>query len=209
MRNRLKLLLTLGIVVTLLCFLSVVWYVRVKPNIYKPKPIRPNDFPEILIAPENSVLVDHTVPSVSGSVPHTYGLSFIVHEPYPSDDTHKFIENHLSSNGWQRLNYDLLNPYSPAAQTRAIPEFLDPQTVNMLFPKGKQKGVYPGMWIKEDWIKDDEYIGVSLSYAAELDTKRVQRDKVYVNLSFFGRKSWIRPYILKYKELHSEEFGEP
>lgn len=206
MKKRRKLMLTLAAFVAFFCLAGVVWYFIAKGESYKPNPIRPKDFPEILIAPENAILLDHAAPSGSRSVPHTYGVHFVMDDPYPSDYTYKFIENHLSSNGWQRLNYDLLNPYSPAPQVCTVPERLDPETVNMLFPKRKQKGNYPCTWRKEDWVKDNEHISVILCYAADLATREVHRDKIYVNMTFFGRESWIRPHILKYKELHPKEF---
>jgi len=207
MKKQPKLILTLAAFVAFFCLAGVIWYFVSKGESYKPNPIRPKDFPEILIAPENATLIDHSTPSNSRRVPHTYDLSFFVNEPYPSDDTYKFIEKHLSLNGWQRLKYDLLNPHSPHPQPSTLPQYLDPDGVNMLFPKRKQKGNYFLIWRKEDWVnKDDEHISVFRYYSANLATKEVHRDKIYVSMTFFGRESWIRAYILKYKKLHAEEF---
>jgi hypothetical protein len=209
MKKQPKLMLTLAAFVAFFCLAGVFWYFVAKGESYKPNPIRPKDFPEILIAPEHATLIDHSTPSNSRRVPHTYDLCFLVNDPYPSDDTYRFIEEHLSLNGWQRLKYDLLNPHSSHSQPTTLPKYLDPETVNMLIPKGKQKGDYPINWREEDWVnKDDEHISVFLYYSADLATKEVHRDKIYVNMTLFGRESWIRTYILKYKKLHPEEFSK-
>jgi hypothetical protein len=201
MKNYVKLFLSLLIIAGFLLPVGV-WYIMTKREIYKPNPTRPKDFPEILIAPEHAISLDHSIPS--RRVPHVYGLSFVVHDPYPSKDTRNFIKEHLTSNGWQRLNYELLNPNNAIAPpSETMPQSLPSHTMNFLQKQGYQR--IP--WSKEDWVsKDDEYINVILCYSVDLATTEVHRDKPYVNLSLFERESWVRHFILRYKELHPEEF---
>lgn len=205
------------LVLAFFCLVAVAWYLTVKRNTYKPDPIRPKDFPDILIAPKNAVLIDHATPSKSQCAPYIYHLCFVVEDPYPSEETHSFIEEHLRSHGWQRLKYHLLNPDVPASRTpmlgiewpQTVPESLDPESVDMLLAKGEQKGDYPVRYIMEDWVSEnDQHVGVMLYYRADLATKKVHRDKVYVNLTLFERESWILPYIVSYRQLHPEEFQD-
>lgn len=206
MRKQIKWLRMLLPVFVFLCLAGVVWQVITRAKTYRPNPIRPEDFPEILIAPAKARLVDHATPD-SGCVPHVYFLCFVIDDPYPSDDTYDFLDKHLSSNGWRRLKYQVLYPHVPPPAPPRVPEFLDPEIVNFLSPKTSQKGMRPCMYRKEDWIgKNEELIRVFMYYSADLATKQVHRDRVYVNLNFFGRESWIYRDILRYKQLHPEEF---
>lgn len=207
MKKPVKLLLTWASLLGALCLMGLVWHFVAKREGHEPNPIRPRDFPEILIAPEGAVLIDHSTPANTRRAPDTYSFRFTVYDPYPSDKTYKFIEEHLSSNSWQRLSYEILYPSQLRVLPRAIPGHLNPDTVDLMLPKKKQKGKWPLTWRREDWVnKDNELVTVVLKYCADLATKEVHRDKVYVSLDFFGRESWIRSYILKYKELHPEEF---
>ena len=213
-----KLLLILGSVAVVLCLVAVGWHLAVKRGDDKPNPIRPKDFPQILVAPEGAVLLDHSTPWNRRSAPHTYGFSFVVEDPYPSEKTRNFIEDHLESRGWRRLKYHLLNPDVPASHTPmlgielplTVPESLNPESVNMLLDERKWKGEdYPVRYIMEDWVsEEDQHIDVTLYYRADLSTRRVHRDKVHVDLGLFKRESWIRPWVLRYKELHPEEFQD-
>jgi hypothetical protein len=131
-----------------------------------------------------------------------------VDEPYPSDETYEFIEKHLDVKGWKRLEYDLFNPRCQLPAPVDIPRHLNPDTVDSIFPKRKQKGEYPVSWRKEDWVsKNDAHISVSLYYRAELATKEVYRDRVHANLSFYS-PNHVREYILRYKDLHPQEFED-
>jgi len=198
MKKWVKVLIPLSAFVVIVCSAVAIWYVRRHHDVYTIHSIRPKDFPEILIVPEQAERVDYSSPSNTHRAPHTYRLSFVKKDPYPSENTLNFIREHLQSNGWQRLKYDLLNPHSPLWQAPFVPEYLDPNTVDILFPKRKQKGNYPVLWRKEDWIKDDENINVALYYSSDLTTKKVNRDRLYVNLSSFGRKSWCAEHTLHF-----------
>jgi len=183
-----------------------IWYLYKynKPAPYKPNPIRPQDFPEILIPPDGAVSIDYSSPSNSDLPPHTYSLSFQVHDPYPSDKTRNFIEEHLRSKGWKRLNYDLMNPHVPTEYPPILYDLL--QATNSLEKYKKEDDKYI-TWM-EDWVNEqEESISVSVS-CADPSKKMEHRNKPFVDLTFFGRESWIRPWISKYKELHPEEFDK-
>jgi hypothetical protein len=205
--NDKRLLLIFGCVAVVLCLVAVGWYLAVERGDYKPNPIRPKDFPEILVVPESAEAVDYF--SGRGKVKGVYGVSFVAKDPYPSEDTCNLIEKRLISNGWQRLNYRLLGPRTPRFEPGPIPPRLDSASVDFVIPKEKQKGVLALKLREEDWVnRDEELISVFLSYSADLATKDVDRDEVFVDLTFFERESWVRPYILRYRELHPEEFQD-
>jgi hypothetical protein len=205
--NDKRLLLILGSVAVVLCLVAVGWHLAAGRGHHKRSAVRPKDFPEILVVPESGETVEYR--SGRGKVKGVYGVSFVVKEPYPSEDTCNFIEKRLISNGWQRLNYELQSPYSPRFKPRPIPRRLDPATLDSLIPKEKQKGVQALTLRQEEWVnKDEEHIDVFLYYLADLATKEVRRDRLCVDLSLFERESWIRPYLLRYKELHPEEFQD-
>lgn len=195
------------LVLAFFCLVAVAWHLTVKRNTYKPDPIRPKDFPDILIAPENAVLIDHSTPSKSQCAPYTYNLCFAVKDSYPSEDTYRFIHDHLK--GWRRLKYQVLNPHHPYPNPRTIPEYLDSEIVNMLFDKRKQRWNYPVVYRQQDWVSEnDQHVSVMLYYRADLATKKVHRDKVYVDLTLFERESWILLYIVRYRQVHPEEFQD-
>jgi hypothetical protein len=126
-----------------------------------------------------------------------------VKDPYPSENTRKFIREYLRSNGWQRLNYNLMNPDKPLSK-RSLSLFLPPDA--NFIPPEEQKEDWPLVW-EENWVKDNESITVYLAHL-EPGTKQVCRDKVCVSLVLFDRKSWIVSWISRYKKLHPEEFKE-
>ena len=178
-------------------------YLIKKEKVYKRHPIRPVDFPEILIAPEWAVSLNHSTPSNTRRVPDTYGLNFIVHDPFPSEDTRNFIKEHLSSKGWLRLNYHLQNPQVPLS--------LGPLGLKWPKRKGENKE-WPIYWM-EDWLsKDDESIKVICAYGRlnknEPNSFELDLNILNVNFAYFGRESWMSGVISKYKELHPEEFDE-
>ena len=184
-------LITILLVFVVLVVVCSFWYLYNEPTPYKPNPIRPKEFPEILVPPDSAVSIDYSVPSDSGRAPHTYSLSFQVHDPYPSDKTRNFIEEHLRSKSWKRLNYDLMNPHVPTEYPPILYDLL--QATNSL-EKYKKEDIKYIMWM-EDWVNEqDERISVSVSCAGP--TKRMgHRNKPFVDLTFFGRESWVGPLI--------------
>ena len=195
MKDRRKLALILLILVAISCLVCAIWHLMVKPEIYQPNLIRPKDFPEILIVPESVQKVDYRSSSTVGA----YSVTFIVHDPYPSEETQTFIKKHLKSHGWQRLNYHLLNPDVPASCTPLL-------RIKWPRPEGR-KGDQPVRWM-EDWLNaNNESISVDCTYAL-LNENELDLNRLDVHLTFFERNSWIHRYVLRYKELHPGEFAE-
>jgi hypothetical protein len=203
MKKSTKALFFLCVLVVTVFSALAIWYVWRHHDIYTIHPIRPKDFPEILIATEHAEKVDYQSPSTTHCAPHTYQLSFVTKDPYPSENTRNFIREYLRSNGWQRLNYNLMNPDKPLSK-RPLSLFLPPDA--NFIPPEEQKEDWPLVW-NEDWVKDNESIRVHLLHL-EPGTEQVCRDKVCVILVLFDRKSWMVPWISRYKKLHPEEFNE-
>lgn len=206
MKKNAKLILIILLIFTIsLCFVGVIVQFRSKQRNYEPHPIRPKDFPKILIAPENATSLDHSVPS--WQVPNVYSLHFRIEDPFPSDTTREFIENHLRANGWRKLKYHLLNPHVPAEYPNPLlyDMYRDTNGLNEHDPEAEKNRFF--MW-RQDWVnKNDENISVTLTCADSV-RKQVYHDKPQVSLVCFKRDSWIRTEVLRYKKLHSEEFAE-
>jgi len=203
MKKSIKLLVILSISIALCCLVVIRLYSTTKEKVYKRHPIRPVDFPEILIAPEWAVSLNHSTPSNTQRMPNTYGLTFIVHTPFPSEDTRNFIKEHLSSKGWHRLNFHLLNPQVPIS--------LGP--LGLEWPKRKgEKKEWPIYWM-EDWLsKNEESISVNCAYGRlnknEPNLFELDLNILNVTLTYHERNSWVRSDIARYKQLHPEEFDE-
>ncbi|MCK4293084.1 MAG: hypothetical protein KAY65_07790 [Planctomycetes bacterium] len=205
MKKQTKRRLAIAIPILLLCVVGT-WYLPLRRGAYQPHPIRPENFPEILIPPPHAELIDHSTPLNSRRREHTYGLNFVVDDPYPSNDTYRFVEKHLGSNGWQRLRYDLLNPKSPTRAPLSIPPYLGSEALDSIPSYKKKYRECPIKWRQENWVSEkDDHILVALSYSVDLSTGRVRRDRVYVLMALFQRH---RPYIVHYKKLHPDEFDD-
>jgi hypothetical protein len=172
---------------------------------YTPDPVRPANFPEVLVAPEGALLIDHATPAESRSAPDTYSLGFEIRDPYPSEKTRTFVETHLTEKGWQRLDYQLLNPDVPREYGHPL--------LYKLYSDSNNLDKYPRkdpLLFKDDWVsKEGQHIGVMAYYYVNLKTKDVDYNRLFVNMSLFGRQSWVYPRILEYKRLHPEEFEDP
>lgn len=219
MKTHTKLFSVLLVFVGLLFLACAIWHLIEKYNTYKPNPIRPKDFPEILVAPEAAVSLDYSTPLNSKRAPHTYSLSFIVYDRYPSEKTRNFVKEHLKLNGWQRLNYHLLNPEVPIEYPNVLLYELyrdanasEKERCQAPKPTG---GDWPLRWM-ENWLsKNDEHIDIIFEYVpldgekhAPPTEENLDLNRLYVNMTFFGQDSWVHPHISRYKELHPEEFDE-
>lgn len=206
MKKSIKLPLALLVFLSFLCLMAAIWHIRSKQDVYVPNPIRPEDFPEILVAPEGAVSLDYSTPSNSKRAPHTYRLIFIIHDPYPSQSTWHFIKEHLRSNGWKHLKYHLLNPDVPAEYPNVLLYSLYKDT-NKLdeYKKDKPGWLLTGM---EDWLnKNDENISFFWQYK-RLNKQVFDPNRLCINMTLYERGSWVYPRIVRYKELHPEEFGK-
>ena len=201
-KNKVVLFLLASIVVFFLVA-SITWVVISRFYGYKPCSVRPDDFPSILVAPENAEWLDHSTPEISKCAPYTYGINYIIHDPYPSEKTRQFINNHLKSNGWQRLKYHLMNPKSFLAKD---PKLLGIGTSEPnLVPLEEQASNWPYYKWMEDWInKDGEIVMVSISYGS----KQLNLATPFINMSLFKKESWITHWVFRYKKLHPDEFEQ-
>jgi len=177
---------------------AILFCINLIPREYVRNPIRPEDFPAILIHPQNAYDLDFSTPSNDRTVKHSYGLSFIVDEPYPSEGVRDFFNNHLTSNGWQKLKYSLLNPNIPIYKNPLLPN------LKTTLPNGTE-GKWP-LHCVEDWISDEEeHISIIFDYGPDQEGKP-DLSRVYVNTALFKQRSWVNPYIKRYKQLHPDEF---
>jgi len=164
------LLISLALVSLLLVCVSILYLCK-KEHTYKPHPIRPGNFPQILIAPAGAVSLDHSETSIPKQSPFAYTLTFIANDPYPSKDTCNFIETHLKSNGFQRLNYHLMNPDVPSEFPNVmLYQFyqktgkLDESTKEKCRSPRPEGGNQPIRWM-EDWLnKNNEHVCIDGGY---------------------------------------------
>lgn len=204
-----KILLALSVSVIIAASLGVIWYVRKHRDSCTINPVRPNDFPEILIVPENAQRIDYSSPKEPQRVSHIYRVSYEVDDSYPSEVTYAFIKDRLITNGWRRLEYDLMNPHQPRFPVPLLPQYVDANIAKSYLPKDRKRNVFALENRREDWVNsDDEVVTVVFWYYADLTTGKICHGKVNVNLSYFGRKSWLASWVARYKKLHPEEFNE-
>jgi len=186
LRSYVKRYLTLLVFAAILVVVGAAGFLLRRQNVYHPNPIRPRDFPDILIVPESAKQVDYSEPS--RIVPGVYSVSFVVNDPHPSQNIRNFIGQHLESNGWQLLKYHLMNPEIPAS--------LDPFRFKWTFPQ------------IEGWLNENnDHVSIDYVYK-KLDEEQFDLSKVQVIMTFFRQDSWISTEISRYKELHPEEFSE-
>lgn len=179
---------------------TVLFCINLISRKYIRNPIRPEDFPAILIHPQNAYDPDFSTPSNSRRAKYSYSLSFFVDEPYPSEVVRNFFNNHLTSNGWQKLKYDLLNPNIPIYKNPLLPN------LKTTLPDSTE-GKWP-LSCKEDWISnEEEKISIMFDYGPDQEGKP-DLSRVYVNTTLFKQRSWVNPYIKRYKQLHPEEFEQ-
>lgn len=175
----------------LICLLTFIFFSQRYFPTYERNAVRPNDFPQVLIAPENAESVDYSSPSSnSRRAPDTYRISFAVKEPYPADNIRQFIQTNFISHGWRKLNFTILNPTTKPLWT---------------VDKIKTPGMEVHQW-QEEWVNDkDETIKVILDYSFPQDGEK-DFNSLSIYLALFGKDSWKKHYISRYKELHPEEF---
>jgi hypothetical protein len=196
---------TLGLVLPVLFMLLAVFpsvggYVFASRWVFYQKPTseRPVYFPGILAHPPLAENMNYSGSPSEG----IYGLNFTVKDPYPSEATHRFINEYLTNNGWQRLNYDLLNPNIPCSMKHLWPFFGERGKATYTLPE-QQKAEIP-LVRSEDWLnKDNSHISVLYNNSGKTGDIT---DQVFVNMSFYNKDSWMRNYVLQYKKLHPEEF---
>jgi hypothetical protein len=191
MKNSTKVTLTLVIFVLLICFLGAIWNLMKKEETYQPNPTRPDDFPDVLIAPEEAESTDY----FASTAPGVYILEYVIREPYPGTKTQDRIARRLMFHGFRRPAYDLLNPQFPRGRKWKIDDRV----------RGNQTESH---WLSEKWINaNDEVVSVILTYPFPVGGGP-DPDELHVHIIFYEKDSWIGLFVRKYKELHPEDFRE-
>lgn len=153
---------------------------------------RPEDFPECLIAPENAQGERYSTPSNTKMKPGTFHMVYKIRDPYPGECTYKFIEDTLARHGWFKLRHILLQPERVINQGWDISRIKEP---------GWELRDWSEIWINEKY----ESAYVILNYRFPVDGEP-DLDTLYVAHLLSGPETWVRSYVLRYKELHPEEF---
>jgi hypothetical protein len=154
--------------------------------------IRPEDFPECLIPPTNTLEVRYHTPSNTKIIKGAVSIKFKIDELYPGKRTRKFIEDTLKRHGWFKLKHILFNPELPVNQEWQIRTITEPSSKYHELP--------------ECWMnKKDEIIHVVLIYEF-LENGEPDLNTLYVSEILFGTDTWQHPFAVKYKKLHPEEF---
>ncbi|MFC1737986.1 hypothetical protein ACFL1G_02930 [Planctomycetota bacterium] len=179
MSKKSKLLFTgIGILLLLTAILLLILH----SNPYKPNPIRPVNFPEILVVPEEANDID-----CSREKDGFYGVSFTINEPFPFEKTRDEIHKHLESFGWKRLKYHIMNP-EVSADSDAFGFIKQPFRTT------------------EDWLDQNDN-SISLYYTSvKTNEDEIDMSKVHVIMHYRDRESYMKTWILKYKKLHPNEF---
>jgi hypothetical protein len=190
--KQIKPIAALAVLVVILSSAAVVWYgVRkvVRGNL---NPVRPDGFPEALIAPEYAYSIDYSTPSNTTRAPHTYGLCFLVDEPYPAEKVCSFLERTLKSQGWQRLKYWLMAPRVLAGEW---------------YLKRRPDGGKIHAW-SQYWVNDtDDTVSAFLAYPRTPQDDDAP-NTLFVSLIFFEKESWVYSALSTYKQVHPEEFDQ-
>jgi hypothetical protein len=152
--------------------------------------VRPPNFPDVLVAPDNAYDVLYSSPSGSSALAGTYYMSFRIREPFPGTESRAGIEEHLRSQGWRKLMFDLLNP-----------QFLHTDSWN---PQADETGKMVGKFMIQDWLNQKgESIRVIHAYGLDLQSNL---DHLYVTIFFYEQYAWPREFIELYRQHHPTEF---
>ena len=156
--------------------------------------IRPKDFPECLIPPQNALEVKYHTPSNSRIIKGAVSMEFKIDNPFPGEHTRKFIEDTLKRYGWFKLKHILFNPELPVNQEWRIIEMR--KEPRLKFHE-----------LAECWMnKKDEIINVVLIYDF-LENDEPDLNTLYVTEGFAAEgDTWKHPFAVKYRKLHPEEF---
>lgn len=142
-------------------------------NFHKHNPIRPADFPSLLVPPANAQSVDYFAPLTSKNhAADTYSLSYWMDEPYPAENTRRSIRETLSSQGWRRRS-----------------SMLTPQWGIWDLPSEDEEAQ---RWLA-DWVNDKgESIRIILMYTLPKSTA-AELNRLFVRIEFFGQNSpWTK-----------------
>ncbi len=178
---------------------------------------RPDNFPEILIPPENAMGVRYASPETANIAKGYYSLAYYLTEEYPAEETIEQIQSDLKTKGCVRVKWSkedmkvytregqgkgefVLNKEMTEKYQKGIPDDLHLQQTKWRVNDRMQLGV-SHEWL-EDWITpNDNRLSITLTYK---DTKEM--NKLFVYYSVATSSTTRYGYVRKYKELHPELF---
>jgi endonuclease/exonuclease/phosphatase family metal-dependent hydrolase len=114
------------------------------------------------------------------------------------------MHQHLESHGCRQLKYSLLNPQIPVTHDpfglgkldiRFVEDWLDKNDNNI--------SIIYILLLKPEKIDKSKIQDISV-----IDANNYDYNRIYLYMFYHGQKSWIQPFISKYKELHPEEASE-
>lgn len=153
----------------------------------------PDDYPEIIIAPENAGLAGYMTYPKDGSDPNRFHTRFGRVEQYPAESTLGFLRGRLLDGGWRRLDYLFSDPNVPGATKWNVQEDIE-----------EQIKVYD--W-SEDWINGEgDVVLLNLEYKGKLDSEK--GGKYLTGELWFLEPSSTRLRMKTYKRLHPTEISE-
>ena len=118
---------------------------------------RPDDFPDVLVAPDAALATTYVISPAKHGVPAGYGLLYDMDEPYPCDSLISGLTTSLAAQGWHKTTYLLYDPNELASEQWALLE-----------DKRGSYAEWTGTWINDlgQWL----YLRVSYDIESEADT---------------------------------------
>ena len=164
-------------------------YLKKWTRSYERNPVRPEEFPAMLVPPDGAESVDYWVLSKEERTHDTYGLSFFVRDSYPGQETQDFIKEVLEGAGCRKLEFDF------------ICECVRPEWA---FCNGPGEPYYR---LAEDWLNaSEETIYVIFEYVTPPGKDHIDTDILCVQLMYATRNTRDQQWLLSYKREHPEEF---
>ncbi len=152
--------------------------------------VRPPNFPDVLVAPDNADEVLYSAPSGSSALAGVYYMSFRIREPFPGTESRAGIEEHLRSQGWRKLMFDLLNP-----------QFLQTDSWS---PVADATGKVVAKSMGQNWLNQKgESVCVIHDYGL---APQYDPHCLHVTIFFYEQYSWPRKFIELYRQHHPTEF---
>lgn len=153
---------------------------------------RPENFPEILQVPNEAKKINFQSPDINNSSPGRWSVNFVICKSYPAEDLIVFLTEPLQKSPWTRLKHNLLFPNNPNIG-RWVDKFANYD--------GYDYRVWESYWVSSS----DETVNIHLCYFKETDSS-IWEDELRVSLIYTTSNGPNRNDVLRYRELHSEEF---
>jgi len=152
-------------------------------------PVRPQDFPACLKAPEGASHICYSSTTDSEGAKQLY---FRTHESYPANTIIDFLSTHLTKCGFHKLDYDLLNPEIPSSRLEGWGKYDDSV-------RGPACRVHE--W-HEDWLNGQgDTVSVTLEYRYPIG-EDPDLDDLGVVLLWSKTTDWKKPFLDSYLRTH-------